>query len=493
MRTTWMALMPLLAMGALQAQPKKPVDATWSSLAAHEVPAWLEDAKFGIYAHWGVYSVPAFGTEWYGRRMYDPKDIFGTYQHHRKTYGTQDVFGYKDLVPLFKAEKFDPAEWAAIIQQSGARYAGTAVVHHDGFLLWRSKVSRWSSAEMGPKRDLYGELVKSLRAKGLKIVATEHHMRTFNWYLPSDRSFVDEQRKAKFDLYDPRYADLYWNEFTGKKSDFMEKWQAKLLELMDNYRPDVLWFDGGDFTSPGVETYVRNSLAHYFNAGASWPAQVEVLNKFGTIKEYNFPRRFGMLTFEAGRDRPAEVDRPWIDDLSIAKGTWSYVDGMKLLTTQEVLHGLIDRVSRGGGLLLSLAPKASGEIPEDQKTILREMGEWLKVNGEAIYGTRTWKVHTEGSTEKLITNNGQHTGWRFDNCGAEDIRFTRKGDSLYAIALGWPQTGHWLVKSLAGTKIKSVSMLGGTTLKWSQGADGLRIEAPATQPGKYAYTFKITL
>ena len=494
MKMRFAALSLCLALTTAHGQQRKPVEADWTSLASHEAPAWLQDAKFGIYAHWGVYSVPAFGHEWYGKRMYDPKDNRGTYEHHRKTYGTQDKFGYKDLVPMFKAEKFNADEWAEIVRQSGARYAGTAVVHHDGFLLWRSKVSRWNAAEMGPKRDLYGELVKALRAKGLKIVATEHHMRTFNWYLPVDQSFWEAQRKAKFDLYDPSYADLYWNEFTGKKSDFMEKWQAKLLEVIDNYKPDVLWFDGGDFTAPGVEGHVLKTLAHYFNSGPKWRAQVEVLNKFAGTKKFNFPREFGMLTFEAGRDRPAQVDRPWIDDLSIAKGTWGYVEGMTLQNTREVIHGLIDRVSRGGGLLLSLAPKANGEIPEDQKAILREMGDWLKVNGEAIYGTRSWRVYGEGSTEKLMTVTGRNTGWKFDQCGAEDIRFTRKGDALYAIALGWPRNGSWLIASLDGAKVASVSMLGGKApLKWSQGAEGLRIQAPGAPQGKYAYSFKIAL
>lgn len=488
-------LLLLLALGtAARAQTPMPPPPDWSSLAAHQPPAWLVDAKFGIYAHWGVYSVPAFANEWYAKRMYDPDDNRGTYEHHRKTYGTQDRFGYKDLVPMFRAEKFDPGAWADIIRQSGARYAGTAVVHHDGFLLWNSKVSRWNAASMGPRRDLYGDLVKALRARGLKIIATEHHMRTFNWYLPNRRSVWDEQRQAKFDLYDPRYADLYWNEFTGSKPDFMRQWQAKLLEVIDNYRPDVLWFDGGDFTSPEVAGFVQRSLAHYFASARKWPAEVEVLNKFAGTMKFNFPREFGMLTFEAGRDRPAEVDRPWIDDLSIAQGTWGYVNGMAIKTPREVIHGLIDRVSRGGGLLLSLAPTASGEIPEDQKALLRELGEWLRVNGEAIYGTRTWKTHGEGSIEKLRTRTGKHSGWTFETCGPEDVRFTRKGDALYAIALGWPQNGHWLIRALAGEEVASVAMLGSKgPVKWSRGPRGLRIDAPPAPPARYAYAFRIAL
>ena len=465
----------------------------WGSLEKNPAPEWLLNAKFGIYAHWGVYSVPAFGHEWYAKHMYDPGNTRGVYEHHRKVYGTQDKFGYKDLVPMFKAEKFDPREWAGIVRQSGAKYAGIAVVHHDGFLLWDSKVSRWNSARMGPRRDLFGELVKAYRAAGLKIVATEHHMRTFDWYLPADAARLEEIRRQNFDLFDPKYADLYWNRFTGNKQEFLKAWKAKLLEVIDKYQPDVLWFDGGDFTSPEVAAYVKTTLARYFNEAREGTRDVAVLNKLAGSGKYNFPHGFGMLTFEGGRDRPAEVARPWIDDLSIGIGSWGYVEGLKLRTARELILGLVDRVSRGGGLLLSLSPMANGEIPAGQQALLREMGEWLKVNGEAIHGTRTWKVHAEGSTEKLMVTQGKHSGWNFDRCSAEDIRFTRKGALLYAIALGWPESGAWTIKSLGSEmKAASVTMLGSSaTLKWSQGAGGLTIQAPGTAPSKHAYTFRI--
>ncbi len=469
-------------------------DPNWESLSKHPVPAWLQDAKFGIYAHWGVYSVPAFGNEWYAKRMYDPKDPKGVWEHHRKTYGTQDKFGYKDFIPMFKAEKFNPDEWAELIQQSGARYAGFAVVHHDGFLLWSSKVSRWNAANMGPRRDLYGDLVKSLRAKGLKIIATEHHMRTFGWYLPAKEEFVEEGRRAKFDLYDPRYADFYWNRFTSTREQFLAQWKAKVLEVIDNYRPDVLWFDGGDYTSSAAADFATSTLAHYYNQAQASGVEVDVLNKLAGDGKQNFPREFGMLTFEAGRDRPVVVDRPWIDDLSIGVGSWGYIEGLPIKNPREVILGLADRVSRGGGLLLSLSPKADGEIPPDQKALLAEIGNWLKVNGEAIYGTRSWKVHAEGSTEKLISDRGGHVAWNFASCAAEDIRFTRKGDNLYAIALGWPESGKLLIKTLGGEQVTSVSMLGASgKLKWSRDKAGLAISLPAEKPCRHAYAFKIAL
>ncbi len=475
-----------------------PYQPTWQSLRQHENPAWLLDAKFGVYAHWGVYSVPAYASEWYGKLMYDPKDPRGAYEFHRNTYGTQDKFGYKDLIPLFRAEKFDPDEWAELIRQSGAKYAGIAVVHHDGFGLWHSKVYRWNAGAMGPRRDLYGDLVKALRARGLKIVATEHHMRTFNWYLPGDQTLRDQQKKAGFDLYDPRYADLYWNQFTSTKEEFIKQWKRKLLEVIDNYRPDVLWFDGGDYTSPDVANSVLSSLSHYYNQAAARDTAVEVLNKFAGTRKFNFPEEFGILTFEAGRDRPDLVPRPWIDDQSIAEQGWGYLRAQKIHNPREILLGFIDRVSRGGGLLLSLAPMADGVIPDNQKLVLREMGEWLRFNGEAIYGTRTWAVQTEGSTAKLLYQRDGHKRWRFQRCDSEDIRFTRKGNSLYAIALGWPDDGRLKIKTLkAGTKIgsggiASIRLLGSKqAVKWFQTPEALVVDLPSQKPCKHAYTLKI--
>lgn len=388
-----------------------PYRTDWQSLAKHENPQWLLDAKFGIYAHWGVYAVAAYKTEWYGKIMYDPADSRGAYEYHRKTFGPQNEFGYKDLIPRFRAEKFNPDEWADLIRDSDAKYAGIAVVHHDGFGLWNSDVYRWNAGKMGPKRDLYGDLVKAFRARSLKVIATEHHMRTFDWYLPNEK-VQEEQQKAGVDLYDPRYADFYWNHHTSKKSAFIELWRRKLLEVIDRYRPDVLWFDGGNFTSPEVADAVLSTLAHYYNQADARKTPVGVLNKFAGTMKFNFPD---------------VVDKPWIDDQSIAEVGWGYAQDLVLRTPREIIVGFVDRVARGGGLLLSLAPMSNGVIPDNQKLVLSEMGQWLKVNGEAIYGARPWKVQSEGSTEKLLNERAKHRFWRFDAANAEDIRFTRKG------------------------------------------------------------------
>jgi len=468
-----------------------PYSADWASLQTHPMPEWLLDAKFGIYAHWGVYAVPAFVTEWYGKRMYDPGNA--VHAHHVKTWGDPAKFGYKEFVPMFKAERYDPDEWAKFIEASGARYAGLAVVHHDGFLLWDSAVSRWNAKQMGPHRDLYGELVAALRRRGLKTIATEHHIRTFNWYLPGTKTFgegdiagaIATARRLHYDLVDPAYADLYWNSATSTYADFMRVWRAKLVEVIDKYQPDVLWFDGGDFQGKETEQRVLEVLAHYHNAAAARGQPVEVLNKLPGTMKFNFPEKYGILTYEEGRDRATKVERPWIDDMKISDIGWCYVEGQKYKAGAEILAGLIDRVARGGGLLLNLSPKADGTIPEDQKKSLLEVGAWLKANGEAIYNTRPWTIHAEGDEAKLRTK-AAHPQWTFTRVDASDIRFTqpKNGGAVYAISLARPRDAtSVLIKSvneqtLPG-RIASVTLLGPKgELQFSRQADGLRVELP---------------
>jgi len=494
---TAVAVLCLLSVLSPSARAEKKYKPTWQSLTSRQLAPWLLDAKFGIYAHWGVYSVPAYRTEWYAKRMYDKND--SVYKHHVKTYGEPSEFGYKDFVPLFKAEKFDPEEWADLIAASGARFAGIAVVHHDGFLLWHSKVNRWNAGNMGPGRDLYGELVRSLRRKpSMKVIATFHHIRTFDWYLPDNSQACDEAQKAGWDLFDPNYADLYWNRYTGRYEDFIPEWKAKVKEVIDKYQPDVLWFDGGRFQEADSQHHVLELLSYYFNRAEQWGRQVEVLNKLPTSGRFNFPRDFGVLTFEGGRDRPAVVDKPWIDDLQISTDSWCYIEGQTYKSVNEIIHGLIDRVSRGGGLLLSLCPKADGTINEAQRHILLSMGRWLRQNGEAVYCTRPWKVHAEGPVGKFQYERRGHSRWSFRNCSAEDIRFTCKENTLYAITLGRPNGNKLTIKTLGtGTHVSSegiegIRLLGSTErIHWSRNTEGLVIELPTRPPNDIALAFAI--
>lgn len=503
--TLVVASVPALASAAeTKAQSYTP---DWRSLETHPMPEWLVDAKFGIYAHWSAYAVPAFLTEHYPKRMYEPGTKF--FENQVKNWGHPSKFGYKDFIPLFKAERYDPDEWAKFIEASGARYAGLAVVHHDGFLLWDSKEGRWNAKQMGPKRDIYGELVAALRKRGLKTIATEHHMRTFNWYLPGTDGFGGGDlkkaeamvRELNYDLGDPKYADLYWNSLTSTYADFMRSWRAKLLEVIDKYQPDVLWFDGGNFRGNDTEKTVLEVLAHYHNQAAMRGQPVEVLNKLPGSMKFNFPERYGILTFEEGRDRPAEVARPWIDDMKISDIGWGYVQGQKYKGGGEICAGLIDRVARGGGLLLNLSPKADGTIPDEQKQALLEVGAWLKVNGEAIYNTRPWVIHAEGDESRLRTKEA-HPKWTFTNVSSSDIRFTqpKNGGALYAMSLAWPQAARVLTiksvneQTLPG-KIARVTLLGHTgELKFTRTADGLRVDLPnppKTSEGGRPFALKI--
>lgn len=480
----------------------------WKSLVTHETPDWLLDAKFGIYAHWGLYSVPAFGNEWYGKLMYDTNSAI--YNHHISKYGDPKVFGYKDFIPDFKAENYNPDEWADIIENSGAKFAGIALVHHDGFCLWDSKFTRWNSVEMGPGRDLYGDLVKSLRKKeDMKVIATFHHIRTFNWYLSLSKSGDEafNNRKIEFfkerewDIVDPVYASLYWNEGVDRKEeDFIVEWNHKVKEVIDKYSPDVIWFDGGKFQNEVNEPMVTDLLSYYYNKGLEQGKKVEVLNKLPVSLRYNFPVEIGVLTYEEGRDRPDKVPYPWIDDMKISDHSWGYVEGQTYKSPNTIIDGLVDRVSRGGGLLLSLCPLADGTINEEQKYILNEIGDWLKVNGEAIYGSREWKINAEGDETKFIKymRKDKHPTWVFDNCNYQDIRFTTKDDVVYAIALGWPEDGVLKIKSLGADaknlteSIDEIILLGcGNEIKWTQKPDELIINLPTEIPNEYAYVFRI--
>jgi alpha-L-fucosidase len=474
----------------------------WKSLSDHDVPEWLQDAKFGIYAHWGVYSVPAYFNEWYPRYVYE--DRHPVQVEHTRRYGPPTEFGYKDLAPLFTADKFDAAEWADLIAESGARYAGIAVVHHDGYALWASDLGRWDVGDIGPKRDVYGELVTELRARDLKIISTFHQFRQFDWYLtPEMQADEDYARGTGYDLFDPANKEIYWNRYVATFDEFIDFWKARVNEVIKKYQPDVLWFDGGKFRQSGKEGDILELLAGYFNHASTLGKEVEVLNKLPSSMKWNFPRSFGALTYEEGRDRPGYVDKPWIDDLKVSAATmgWGYLEGQTYLDPDEVIDGLIDRVARNGGLLLSLSPKADGTLPAGQKHLLREMGAWLKVNGEAIYATRPWKTHAEGAVTKFIQIQVRDTGdlrykWKFAGADAQDIRFTTRGDRLFALFLGWPEDKLVLINSLRNESLErpvsGVRLLGHEgRIGFSMTEVGLQLELPETPPNPYAYVFEI--
>jgi alpha-L-fucosidase len=465
----------------------------WESLQKYEVPEWYKDAKFGIFIHWGVYSVPAFGNEWYPRNMYVPGSP--EYQHHIATYGTQDKFGYKDFVPMFKAEHFDAAAWADLFKKAGAKYVVPVAEHHDGFAMYDSGLSDWTAAKMGPHRDVIGQLAKAVRADGLHFGVSSHRVE-HNFYLGVGRAIPS-------DVNDPQCAAFYgpahnwlsnkWGtpldgDFTYVSSAWANDWLARASELVEKYHPDVVYFDwwiGQALIRPNLTRFA----AFYYNSSLKYGDHVGVIN----YKDYAMQEHSAVLDVERGQ--LADL-RPlyWQTDTSVGNKSWGYINDDTFKSPEFIVHQLIDIVSKNGNLLLNIGPKSDGTIPEQVQQVLLGVGGWLDVNGEAIYGTRPWRIYGEGPTKAAA---GAFHDTDVTNYTAEDFRFTTKGGALYVIGLSWPGNGEAVVRSLAsavgGERVKGASLLGsGAKVQFDQQGDGLHVKLPSQPPSKYAYVVRVT-
>lgn len=481
--------------------PKGPYTATWESLKQHRDPAWFLDAKFGIYTHWGPITVATedapSGMEWYAQQMYLVKHR--AFNYHRQKYGDQSTFGYKDVIPLFKAEKFNADEWADLFARAGAKFAGPVAAHHDNFAMWDSKVTRWNSVGMGPHRDITGELEKAYRKRGMKFIMTFHHGWAWRYYQPAFQFDAKDNKNA--DLYTELHSTGYpgptspgappppegGGRATGAppNTDYLEKWLAMVNEPVAKYSPDLIWFDFelGRLIPP---EYQRRMFADYYNWAAANKRESGVAHKFPDIQRYT-----GILDFERGRE-DAIKSYPWLTDTAL--GPWFNHNVLEYRTTDDLVDTFVDIVSKNGCLLLNVGPHADGTIPYRARTMLIAMGEWLKINGEAIYSTRPWKIFGEGPTKNAGGGFSENKSKPYT---AEDIRFTTKGQTLYAIPMAWPASGRLVIKSLAKGQpssgaIRTVSLLGSNAkLEWSQSDDGLIVTLPAVRPCDFAYTLKI--
>jgi len=494
-----------------QAAQSNAFEPAWESLSKQPIPEWLMDAKFGVYTHWGVFSVPAHGGPDYIKNLYGgpKKNAKGVYEYHVKKYGEIKDFGYKDFIPMFTAPKFNADEWVGLMHEAGAKFGGICLVHHDGFCLWDSKYTKWNSKNMGPKRDIYGEIAKAIRKyDDMKLLATFHHGRTFGYaggFLRGN-DITDEMRKT-WDIFDPKYADFYRGEFNGGiAEEFGTEWESKITEVIDNYNPDAIWFDGlrtAMRANHPSEPQVLKVLAYYYNQADKKGQDVTVCNKHAG--DFNFPDQFGLHCYENGREMPEDVGPWFLIDRAIGY-PWSYVNDKQYRDGPEYhTRSLIDLVSRGGVFLLSLTPKGDGSVPDKEQEIMRGIGSWLKVNGEAIYGTRPWKVYAEGPTKLIAmkkTSKGElKPGWDYrKTLTSKDIRFTQSkdGKTLYATALDWPKDGRIVITSLKEGSthypdtIKSVSMLGSDEkIKWKRTGEGLEVTFPKDKPCQWAYSLKI--
>lgn len=471
-----------------------PFQANWDSLAKYEIPKWYKDAKFGIFIHWGIYSVPAYNGEWYPRWMYDP-EYMDYHKHHVEKYGSVEKFGYKDFIPMFKAEKFDADTWAKVLKASGARYVIPVAEHHDGFPMYDSQYTEWNAAKMGPKRDIIAELSTSIRAEGMHFGLSSH--RAENWW------FFSQGRKINSDVQDDRYRGLYGaamdkdeseNGKTPPNKAFLDDWLLRTAEIVDKYQPEILWFDWWMATEP-FHQHLKNFSAYYYNKGKTWDNMVAInYKKFGGE---SYPDTAGVLDIERGQ--LAEIrELFWQTDTSVSKNSWGYVTNHQYKTAGSLIDDLIDIVSKNGTMLLNIGPRPDGTIPEAEIAILTDMGNWLKANGEAIYNTRPWITFGEGSTKVIdgtMLNDAEHHRKEFNS---NDIRFTQNGNALYAITMDWPGDNKTLTirsinsKSLS-TPIKSVSMLStGQALKWTLSKESLTVSLPAQSPSSFAQVLKIS-
>jgi len=475
-----------------------PFYAHWDSLGAYRVPAWFRDAKFGIFLHWGVYSVPAYGNEWYPRNMYQQGSA--AYQHQLETHGPLSTFGYKDFIPQFRAEHFDADGWLDLFVHAGARYIVPVAEHCDGFAMYDSAISNWTSVKMGPKRDVVGELAAATRKRGLHFGVSSHRAEHWWWY--------DGGMKLDSDVRDPRFAALYGparpmtlpGEDDSKEPDpdhlerwlppdaqFMDDWLARSSEIVDKYHPDFFYFDWW-IGQPALQPYLQRFAAYYYNRAAA-SNQAIVL----TYKQHDFPENAAVLDIERGKLDALRL-LPWQTDTSVSIHSWGYVKGDQYRDAKSLIDELVDVVSKNGNLLLNVGPQADGTIPEEARAILLQMGTWLEVNGEAIYGSRPWLLYGEGPTK--VTSSALNTDRQ--DYTPEDIRYTTNKGVLYAIALGWPENGELRLHSLpSGTPylsgpVCSVRMLGSDEqLSWTQREDGLHIPLPRVKPDEPAFVFRI--
>ena len=430
------------------------------SLVKHEAaPEWFQDAKLGIYFHWGVYTVPAFDSEWYPYWMHQKGSP--VHKHHLEKYGDITEFGYHDFVPMFTAEKFDAEKWADMFAYAGAKFSGPVAQHHDGFAMWDSEVNPWNSMDKGPKRDITGEMATALRKRDIKLITTFHHARNLQ------RNQDDKDNYDTFDSHfawdenwptateDPELRKLYGNI---PADEFHEYWLAQLEEVIEKYNPDIVWFDSWLNVIPWE--YRNKFMAYYLNHARERDQEVVMV-----YKQSDLPRDAAVQDIEQG-GREDVTDRPWMTDVTLSNQSWCYVEGQTYKTADLVVRNMIDVVSKNGVVLLNVSPRADGSIPEAQQEVLRDIGDWMKDHGEAFFGTRPWDLYGFGTA----TAEAGHFGGQSATVAytADDVRFTQSKDhkTLYLHFLGKPEAGR---KSLAlmsahrytpHTPIKKITVLG---------------------------------
>jgi len=473
----------------------KPTD---ESLQQYKYPAWFRDAKFGIWAHWGPQAVPRQG-DWYARNMYVQNGQSwesDDYKSHLMTYGHPSVSGYKDIIPLWKAEKWNPEELMKLYKSVGAKYFVSMGTHHDDFFLWNSKLHKWNSVNMGPKKDVVGLWQKAALNEGLRFGVSEHLAASFTWFQTAHSSDkTGDKAGVPYDGNDPQYEELYHGKAAADDTGWMttnpvwqKEWFAEIKELVDMYKPDLLY---SDCALPFGNEVGRSLIAHFYNEDMD--KNKGNLEAVYTCKEPS-KGRFAQDVERGVLDSISEF--PWQTDTSI--GDWFYRTGQKYKTSEEVIQMLVDIVSKNGNLLINVVQTPEGDLEPDVLSILDGIGKWTKVNGEAIYSTRPWKIYGEGPSTNKNQEKGQFGGLKDIRAyQPSDIRFTTKDGVLYAFCMSTP-TEDIQIKALgklskvSNKKIASVSLLGSTEkIQWKQDENALTISKPTVLPDFKVVAFAV--
>ena len=485
-------------MGAPDAYAKpKPMNAgpyqpTWESLRDNwQVPRWFNEAKFGIFIHWGLYSIPARINEWYERHMYTTDAGW-----HTEHYGSPDKFGYKDFIPLFTAKNYRPEEWAELFAKAGARYVVPVAEHHDGFAMWDSKITPWCAGRMGPKRDLTGELAKAVRRQNLIFGVSSHRMEHDSFAYPAPGVPNDE--------FDPKYAGFYGPPIPGEFNNsnaspaFQADWLARVQELVDQYEPQMLYFDNGVNTR-AYDAVKLQAAAYYYNRVKDAAlATKDVAYLFGSLQDFEKQQRAPKWIYDAAG---------WQVDDALGS-TWGYTESPKPMTVrsaESVARETIELASMGGNLLLNISPMGDGSIPEVQQKVLLEFGAWMKLYGDGLYGARPWVRMGEGPmipAEAPGDWKGGSTAVAGPAIGREkrpapseaDFRFTVGKGALYAFGYVRPASEARIVSLAAGkASVGRVTLPGSNEpLKFVQTAAGLSVTLPAGDAGlRMPYALRI--
>ena len=466
-----------------------PFTGTRDSLTNYSCPDWFRDAKFGIWAHWGPQAVPMEG-DWYARKMYQQGSA--DYKDHLARWGHPSTNGWKDIIPLWKAEHWDPEKLIELYKQAGARYFVSMGSHHDDFFLWNSKLHRWNAVQMGPRRDVVGEWQRAAKKNGLPFGVSEHLGASFTWFQDAHKSDkTGPLAGVPYDGANSNYWDLYHfpaepgdTGWYSKNPRWQQQWYNEIKELVDNYHPDLLYSDGG---VPFGNEVGLSQIANLYNLSAT-----EHGGKSQAV--YNCKEPSGgrwVQDYERGVNGGINPN-PWQTDTSI--GDWFYNRHWKYQPLSWTVHMLVDITSKNGNLLLNVVLRPDGTLDPEVETMLHELAAWTAVNGEAIYGTRPWLVFGEGAVR------AKGGAFKEDfKYSAKDLRFTTKGQTLYAIALGWPAENQMLIRSLAATgdttqnQIEKVGLLGlEGDLKFSQSTNGLLVELPAEKLSDLTCALRIT-